>query len=112
MEKMAYFKEITDGQHLDDVDISVHCDIKIFDWLMCWVKYDNIMDKPSLDSASVVSILVSASFLKASPERNQTRSQQGQAQESAIWILVFGLGTSCMNSGVLRVTNWTNFFQS
>ena len=69
MEKMAYFKEITDGQHLDDVDISVHCDIKIFDWLMCWVKYDNIMDKPSLDSASAVSILVSASFLKVSPER-------------------------------------------
>ena len=65
MEKMAYFKEITDGQHLDDVDISVHCDIKIFDWLMCWVKYDNIVDKPSLDSTSVVSILVSASFLKA-----------------------------------------------
>ena len=69
MDKMAYFKEITDGQHLDDVDISVHCDIKIFDWLMCWVKYDNIMDKPSLDSASAVSILVSASFLKVSPER-------------------------------------------
>ena len=64
MEKMAYFREITDGQHLDDVDISVHCDIKIFDWLMCWVKHDNFIDKPSLDSASVVSILVSASFLK------------------------------------------------
>ena len=64
MEKMAYFREITDGQHLDDVDISVHCDIKIFDWLMCWVKHDNFIDKPSLDSSSVVSILVSASFLK------------------------------------------------
>ena len=64
MEKMAYFKEITDGQHLDDVDISVHCDIKIFDWLMCWIKHDNIEDKPGLDAASVVSILVSASFLK------------------------------------------------
>ena len=72
MEKMAYFKEITDGQHLDDVDISVHCDIKIFDWLMCWVKYDNIVDKPSLDSSSVVSILVSASFLKVSHEKKDS----------------------------------------
>ena len=64
MQKMAYFREITDGQHLDDVDISVHCDIMIFDWLMCWVKHDDPEDKPSLESASVVSILVSASFLK------------------------------------------------
>ena len=82
MEKMEYFREITDGQvgggtpagyyvmkdsssqHLEDVDISVHCDIKIFDWLMCWIKHDNFMEKPSLDTATVVSILVSASFLQ------------------------------------------------
>ena len=46
------------------MDISVHCDIKIFDWLMCWIKHDNFMEKPSLDTPSVVSILVSASFLQ------------------------------------------------
>ena len=67
MEKMEYFREITDGQHLEDVDISVHCDIKIFDWLMCWIKHDNFMEKPSLDTATVVSILVSASFLQVTP---------------------------------------------
>jgi hypothetical protein len=26
------------GQKLEDMDISVHCDITIFDWLMRWVK--------------------------------------------------------------------------
>ena len=33
-------EEIEDSD-LDDVDISVHCDIKIFDWLMCWIKFEN-----------------------------------------------------------------------
>ena len=31
---------------------------------MCWIKHDNFMEKPSLDTATVVSILVSASFLQ------------------------------------------------
>ena len=66
LEKMVYFRDITLGQQLDDVDISVHCDVKIFDWLMCWTKHSEPADKPSLESASVISILVSASFLKIS----------------------------------------------
>lgn len=28
------------GQKLEDMDISVHCDLNIFDWLMRWVKKD------------------------------------------------------------------------
>ena len=42
MEKMVYFKDITSGQQLDDVDISVHCDVKIFEWLMSWTKHQDI----------------------------------------------------------------------
>ena len=64
LEKMVYFRDITLGQQLDDVDISVHCDVKIFDWLMCWTKHSDPAERPSLESASVISILVSASFLK------------------------------------------------
>ena len=37
-----FHREVTSGQQLDEVDISVHCDIKIFEWLMCWILYDNI----------------------------------------------------------------------
>uniref|UniRef100_A0A1A9WTM3 DUF3342 domain-containing protein n=1 Tax=Glossina brevipalpis TaxID=37001 RepID=A0A1A9WTM3_9MUSC len=37
--KMGYFANVTAGQNLDDIDISVHCDIQIFDWLMKWMKF-------------------------------------------------------------------------
>jgi DNA recombination-dependent growth factor C len=87
---MGYFRDITSGQSLEDVDISVHCDVTIFEWLMEWVKRQNkdvniivdddceekdpeddaviIEDKdPELSPSNVVSILVSASFLKMGP---------------------------------------------
>ena len=38
LSQMGYFRDITAGQSLEDVDISVHCDIKIFEWLMDWIK--------------------------------------------------------------------------
>jgi Domain of unknown function (DUF3342) len=38
--EMRYFAEYlsTDSQRMEEVDISVHCDIQIFDWLMKYVK--------------------------------------------------------------------------
>lgn len=71
--KMGYFADVTSGQRLEDMDISVHCDIQIFDWLMRWVKKDSILvaDWPLLEATNVVPILVSASFLQASS--NQSR---------------------------------------
>ncbi|XP_075984076.1 uncharacterized protein LOC142981834 isoform X2 [Anticarsia gemmatalis] len=67
--KMGYFADVTAGQRLEDMDISVHCDIQIFDWLMRWVKKDTILvaDWPLLDPHNVVPILVSASFLQMEP---------------------------------------------
>lgn len=57
---MKYFeKYIVDQKSLDDIDISVHCDIVIFEWLM---NYVNGL-KPDLDIKSVVSILISSDFL-------------------------------------------------
>jgi hypothetical protein len=38
LSQMGYFKDITAGQSLEDVDISVHCDVTIFEWLMEWIK--------------------------------------------------------------------------
>ena len=35
-------RDITTGQQLDDVDISVHCDVTIFEWLMAWTKHQTI----------------------------------------------------------------------
>jgi hypothetical protein len=37
---MKYFeKYLTEATSVDDIDISVHCDIKIFEWLMKYLKY-------------------------------------------------------------------------
>ena len=93
--QMGYFRDITTGQSLEDVDISVHCDVTIFEWLMKWIKNrdnlksnssdgcsldlgcdNNLADgasskkkslQPCLEPGNVVSILVSASFLKMEP---------------------------------------------
>ncbi|XP_063709375.1 SANT and BTB domain regulator of class switch recombination [Culicoides brevitarsis] len=67
--KMGYFADVTAGQRLEDMDISVHCDLQIFEWLMKWVKRDNFPPEewPSLDASNVVPILVSASFLQMEP---------------------------------------------
>ncbi|XP_055915640.1 SANT and BTB domain regulator of class switch recombination [Eupeodes corollae] len=67
--KMGYFTDVTAGQKLEDMDISVHCDIQIFEWLMKWIKKSHDQDDalPQLDATNVVPILVSASFLQMEP---------------------------------------------
>ncbi|EDW69607.1 SANT and BTB domain regulator of class switch recombination [Drosophila virilis] len=78
--KMGYFADVTAGQRLEEMDISVHCDIQIFDWLMKWIKHSAQSQElpaapsqnpaaagPLLDGNNVVPILVSASFLQMDP---------------------------------------------
>ncbi|XP_011202479.2 SANT and BTB domain regulator of class switch recombination [Bactrocera dorsalis] len=79
--KMGYFAEVTAGQKLDEMDISVHCDIQIFDWLIKWMKLTDFVessgckkptiegseDMPRLDANNVIPILVSAGFLQMEP---------------------------------------------
>ena len=37
---MLYFQPyLKEGQDFDDIDISVHCDVKIFDWLLRYVEF-------------------------------------------------------------------------
>uniref|UniRef100_A0A6P7FTN9 Uncharacterized protein KIAA1841 isoform X1 n=1 Tax=Diabrotica virgifera virgifera TaxID=50390 RepID=A0A6P7FTN9_DIAVI len=64
--KMGYFASVTQGQRLEDMDISVHCDIGIFEWLMQWIKKDTLPESewPQLESNYVIPILVSAAFLE------------------------------------------------
>jgi Domain of unknown function (DUF3342) len=68
--KMGYFADITNGQKLEDMDISVHCDLEIFDWLIRWVKREMLASQehwPKLNASNVIPILVSASFLQMEP---------------------------------------------
>jgi hypothetical protein len=67
---MKYFeKYLTEATSVDDIDISVHCDIKIFEWLMKYLKMkDPEMPReepiPKLDIKNVISILISSDFLQ------------------------------------------------
>ncbi|XP_020894442.1 uncharacterized protein KIAA1841, partial [Exaiptasia diaphana] len=69
--EMRYFAEYlsVEAQRWEEVDISVHCDIQIFDWLMRYVK-KGIGEKgkektqPQLEPNNVISILISSDFLK------------------------------------------------
>ncbi|XP_053316636.1 SANT and BTB domain regulator of class switch recombination [Spea bombifrons] len=69
--EMKYFAEYlsTDAQRWEEVDISVHCDVQIFNWLMKYVKRNSndSSDKtevPKLEPSNVISILISSEFLK------------------------------------------------
>ncbi|XP_067092587.1 SANT and BTB domain regulator of class switch recombination [Osmerus mordax] len=66
--EMRYFAEYlsVDAQRWEEVDISVHCDVQIFDWLMNYVKRsaDCNKEKPRLEPSNVISILISSEFLK------------------------------------------------
>lgn len=89
---MGYFANLANSQNLEDMDISVHCDIQVFDWLMRWIKYEEqpttIKDtennsptntkggsgggnggprppsKPVLTYGNAIPIMVSANFLQ------------------------------------------------
>lgn len=58
---MKYFeKYLSEAKNSNDIDISVHCDITIFDWLM---RYIHSME-PQIEVKNAVSILISSDFLQ------------------------------------------------
>ncbi|XP_074143098.1 SANT and BTB domain regulator of class switch recombination [Sminthopsis crassicaudata] len=68
--EMKYFAEYlsVDAQRWEEVDISVHCDVHIFNWLIQYVKRNSKenenCDIPTLEPGNVISILISSEFLK------------------------------------------------
>ena len=61
---MKYFESfLAENENgYDDIDISVHCDVEIFEWLMSYIHEPNA--PPNLDKSMVVSILISSEFLQ------------------------------------------------
>lgn len=61
---MKYFENfLSENENgYDDIDISVHCDVEIFEWLMGYIHEPNI--SPVLEKSMVVSILISSEFLQ------------------------------------------------
>jgi hypothetical protein len=67
MSQMKYFeKYLTGASSIDDIDISVHCDINIFDWLIKYMHKNPCEDSPKLEVNNVISILISSDFLQMS----------------------------------------------
>ncbi|GJQ76937.1 hypothetical protein Trydic_g15134 [Trypoxylus dichotomus] len=97
---MGYFADITAGQKLEDMDISVHCDIGIFEWLMRWVKRDVVLetDKPVLDITCAIPVLVSAAFLQMEPLLEECLLY---CHENMNEILKTPTSMSCLNDAVL-----------
>jgi hypothetical protein len=60
---MKYFERfLAENESNHDLDIAVHCDIEIFEWLMNYIHSPH--DKPKLDKAILISILISSEFLQ------------------------------------------------
>lgn len=76
--EMCYFAEHLSSeapQPWDEVDISVHCDIPVFEWLMQYAKQGMLsgpcgepltepLPAPKLEVENIVSILISSEFLR------------------------------------------------
>jgi hypothetical protein len=61
---MKYFEKFLQENEsgYDDIDISVHCDVEIFEWLMTYIHKPD--KPPTLEKSIVVSILISSEFLQ------------------------------------------------
>lgn len=77
IQEMRYFADYltSEAQLWDEVDISVHCDIAVFEWLMKYAKQGQLsgpcgeeltqpLPPPVLDVNNTISILISSEFLK------------------------------------------------
>jgi hypothetical protein len=61
---MKYFERfLAENENgYEDIDISVHCDVEIFEWLMTYIHEPD--KPPQLEKSIVVSILISSEFLQ------------------------------------------------
>ena len=93
---MKYFeKYLSDSKNLDDIDISVHCDINIFDWLMKYVH----KKEPKLEIKNSISILISSDFLQMEPlVEESVRFVANNIHD----IIGLPIDMNCMNSSLIK----------
>lgn len=72
--EMRYFADYLKDEpdQIEEVDISVHCDLDIFQWLMSFVNRRSAEKEPQLEPRIAISILISSDFLKMDNLVNQT----------------------------------------
>ncbi|TPP67645.1 hypothetical protein FGIG_02606 [Fasciola gigantica] len=101
---MGYFKEylIQNGKFIQEVEILVHCDIKVFDWLMRYVKRrlePKNYEECWLSVSNVLALLISSDFLK----------MEGLSQKCLVYfcehinaIIASPCSLSCLNENLIR----------
>jgi len=126
---MRYFEQyLKEDKSGDQLDISVHCDVKIFEWLMKYVDYfqnvavygniiqlykvnyqivttDNLpgtvnIRAPELDQKTCISIFISADFLKIEKLLKETSQY---ICNNLTEILALPIDMNCINDKLLRL---------
>jgi hypothetical protein len=93
---MKYFeKYLSDQKSLDDIDISVHCDIGIFDWLMQFIHRKD----PVIEIKNSVSILISSDFLQM---KDLVEEALAFVSKNLNEIIQLPIDMNCMNSGLVK----------
>ena len=93
---MKYFeKYLSDSKSLDDIDISVHCDIGIFDWLMQFIHRKD----PVIEIKNSVSILISSDFLQM---KDLVEEALVFVSRNLNEIIQLPIDMNCMNSALVK----------
>ena len=93
---MKYFeKYLLDSKSPDDIDISVHCDITIFDWLMRYIH----RKEPKIEVKNSVSILISSDFLQMQELVNECISYVVSNLHDVVRLPI---DMSCLNDSLIR----------
>jgi hypothetical protein len=94
---MKYFEShLQTCQTAEDLEISVHCDVEIFEWLM---QYMLAKDRPQLEMNKVISILISSDFLQMQDLVKQCLEYTARNLEEVVKLPI---DMSCLNQNLLK----------
>ena len=99
VDHMKYFEGFLaeNDSGYEDIDISVHCDVEIFEWLMAYIHKPN--SPPPLEKALVVSILISSDFLQM---ESLVDLCLGQIAQNLADIIKLPIDLSCISEKLLN----------
>lgn len=102
IQQMKYFqKYLNVNDKNTDIDISVHCDLHVFEWLMDYINNKNSKNH-ALDIHNVVSILISSHFLGMDELINDCISYMCRHMNA---IIELPLDLQCLDEDIIDIIN-------
>ncbi len=107
LSQMKYFEKfqlpgastgIDASASLEDLDISVHCDIQIFEWLMKYLQHPQTQ-MGSLEVTNVISILISADYLQMPRLVDEC---VGFVRDHLNEVMKLPIDTNCISDAILK----------